>query len=64
MSPLLVMWKIFAGSFRSMSWGLKCLPLFVDVGPFDWGLKCLAPFVGIGLLDWGSKCLPVYVGAW
>ena len=64
MSPPLVMWAIFVGSFRLVSWGLKCLPPFVDVRPFYWGSKCLTTFVGIGLLNWGSKCLPSYFGAW
>ena len=41
-----VMWTIFVGSFRSVSWGLKCLPPFVDVGPFDWDSKCLPLYVG------------------
>ena len=64
MSSLLVMWEILVGSFRLMSWGLKCLPPYVDVRSFDWGSKCLPSYVGIGLLDWGSKCLPPYVGVW
>ena len=63
MSSPLVMWQIFVRSFRLVSWGLKCLPPFMDVGPFDWGSKYLPPFVCIGLFDWGSKCLPPFVGA-
>ena len=39
--PPRVMWEIFDGSFDSVSWGLKCLPLYVDVGSFDRGLKFL-----------------------
>ena len=34
-----MMWAIFYGSFDSMFWGLKCLPLYVGVGSPDWGLK-------------------------
>ena len=33
-SPL-VMWVIFVGSLRSVSWGLKCLSPFVGIGLFD-----------------------------
>ena len=57
----LVMWTIFVGSLGLVSWGLKCLPPFVDVGLFGWRLKHLPPFVGIGLLDWGLKCLPSFI---
>ena len=31
----LVIWAIFARSLESVSWGLKCLPPFVDVGLLD-----------------------------
>ena len=55
---------IFLGSFKSMSWGLKCLPPFVDVGSFDWGSKCLLSYVGAWLFGWGLKCLPPFVGVW
>ena len=43
--PPLVMWAIFVGSFRLISWGLKCLPPYL--GQFS---KCLSPFVGMGYL--------------
>ena len=42
----LVMYAIFVRSLGSVSWGLKCLPPFVDVGFPNWGSKCLSPFVG------------------
>ena len=45
------MWEIFVRSLRLASWGLKCLPPFMDVGPFDWGSKSLPSFVGIELID-------------
>ena len=32
-----------------MSWGLKCLPLFVGVWLFTLGLKCLPPLVDVWL---------------
>ena len=64
MSPPLVIWEIFVGTFRSVSWGLKCLFSFVGIRSFDWGLKCLPLFVGIRLFDWGLKCLFLFVGAW
>ena len=51
MSPPLVIWAISIGSLVSVSWGLKCLPLFVDVGSLDWGLKCFPIFVDVGSLD-------------
>ena len=59
--PPRVMWAIFDGSFGLVSWGLKCLPLYVDVGSFDWGLKCLPLYVDVGSFDRGLKCLPLYV---
>ena len=63
-SPPLVIWAIFDGSFRSVYWGLKYLPPYVGVGSFNWDSKCLPPHVGIGLFDLRLKCLPLYVGVW
>ena len=48
----MALFKASIGLSISKCGGLKCLPLFVDVGPFDWGLNCLPSFVGIGLCDW------------
>ena len=35
------MWAIVDGLFDSVSWDLKCLSPYVDVGLSDWDLKCL-----------------------
>ena len=38
---------IFVGSLGLVSWGLKCLPAFVDVWLLNWVSKCLPAFVGV-----------------
>ena len=58
----MALFKASIGLSISKCGGLKCLPLFVDVGSFHWGSNCLPLFVGIGLCDWGSKCLPPFIG--
>ena len=60
-----MMWAILVESWGSVSRGLKCLPLFLDVWLFSWGLKCLPSFVDVWLFSWGLKCLPPsFVGVW
>ena len=62
----LVMRTIFVGSLGSVSWGLKCLPPFVDVGLLGYGLKYLPPppICGCWVIWLAFEASPSICGYW